>query len=276
MDAIQDRPAETGRSMSDRYLLDTNIISEIVRQGGGSVVLDRITGIGETNICTSAIVASELRYGAAKKGSELLSEKVERALRNIDIQPYAARASHTYGTLRTSLVDARGRVIGANDILIAAMPFPWRDLGHRQTLPSSRASRACGSRIGCGPAHDRPVGHTSGWAITRHLHQRHHDDGVLQVPARHRWVASGQSCRVEGAPRSMSSAAELQSVQAAIKMKGGLGKAPAPRPITVSASVATQHRDCAPFGARALPWLLRCARKDGAGSTGRRASGPPV
>lgn len=105
--------------MSDRYLLDTNIISEIVRQGGGSVVLDRITGIGEANICTSAIVASELRYGAAKKGSELLSEKVERALRNIDILPYAAGASHTYGTLRTSLERA-GRVIGANDMLIAA------------------------------------------------------------------------------------------------------------------------------------------------------------
>lgn len=105
--------------MSDRYLLDTNIISEIVRQGGGSVVLGRITGIGETNICTSAIVASELRYGAAKKGSELLSEKVERALRNIDILPYAAGASHTYGTLRTSLERA-GRVIGANDMLIAA------------------------------------------------------------------------------------------------------------------------------------------------------------
>lgn len=105
--------------MSDRYLLDTNIISEIVRQGGGSVVLGRITGIGEANICTSAIVASELRYGAAKKGSELLSEKVERALCNIDILPYAAGASHTYGTLRTSLERA-GRVIGANDMLIAA------------------------------------------------------------------------------------------------------------------------------------------------------------
>ena len=105
--------------MSDRYLLDTNIISEIVRQGVGSVVLGRITGIGETKICTSAIVASELRYGAAKKGSELLSEKVERALRNIDILPYVAGASHTYGTLRTSLERA-GRLIGANDMLIAA------------------------------------------------------------------------------------------------------------------------------------------------------------
>lgn len=105
--------------MSDRYLLDTNIISEIVRQGGGSVVLGRITGIGEAKICTSPIVASELRYGAAKKGSELLSEKVERALRNIDILPYAVGASHTYGTLRTSLERA-GRVIGANDMLIAA------------------------------------------------------------------------------------------------------------------------------------------------------------
>ncbi|MCJ2055976.1 type II toxin-antitoxin system VapC family toxin [Methylobacterium sp. J-048] len=105
--------------MSDRFLLDTNIISEIVRQGGGSVVLNRIVGVGEANICTSAIVASELRYGAEKKGSEVLLEKVERALRNIEILPYAPAASHGYATLRTAL-EREGRVIGANDMLIAA------------------------------------------------------------------------------------------------------------------------------------------------------------
>ena len=51
-----------------RYLLDTNILSELVRNPRGGVA-DRIAAVGERSICTSIIVASELRYGAAKSGS---------------------------------------------------------------------------------------------------------------------------------------------------------------------------------------------------------------
>lgn len=104
--------------MSDRFLLDTNILSEIVRQGGRSVVLGRIARVGEANICTNAIVASEMRYGVERKGSEALRDKVERALGNIEILPYPSGASHGYGILRTAL-EREGRVIGANDMLIA-------------------------------------------------------------------------------------------------------------------------------------------------------------
>ena len=55
-----------------RYLLDTNIISALVRQPRGAVA-ERITHVGEANVCTSIIVAAELRYGAAKKNSARLS-----------------------------------------------------------------------------------------------------------------------------------------------------------------------------------------------------------
>jgi len=62
-----------------RYLLDTNIVSNLVRNPRGRVA-DRIKAIGEQNICTSIIVAAELRYGTTKKASPRLSTQVEAVL----------------------------------------------------------------------------------------------------------------------------------------------------------------------------------------------------
>ena len=52
--------------MSMRFLLDANIVSDLVRHPRGRIA-DRIERVGEQQICTSIIVAAELRYGAAKK-----------------------------------------------------------------------------------------------------------------------------------------------------------------------------------------------------------------
>ena len=56
-----------------RYLLDTNVISDLVRNPQGRVA-QRIRGVGEAQVCTSIIVAAELRYGAARAigGNDLL------------------------------------------------------------------------------------------------------------------------------------------------------------------------------------------------------------
>jgi len=47
------------------YLLDTNIISDLIRNPQGKAA-KRIARAGEDNICTSIIVAAELRYGARR------------------------------------------------------------------------------------------------------------------------------------------------------------------------------------------------------------------
>jgi tRNA(fMet)-specific endonuclease VapC len=49
------------------YLLDTNIISDIIRHPTG-LPARRIEQVDPKDICTSIIVAAELRYGCAKKG----------------------------------------------------------------------------------------------------------------------------------------------------------------------------------------------------------------
>ena len=58
--------------MASTNLLDTNILSDLVRHPQGAVA-KRIAEVGEDAICTSIIVAAELRYGAVKRQSERLT-----------------------------------------------------------------------------------------------------------------------------------------------------------------------------------------------------------
>jgi tRNA(fMet)-specific endonuclease VapC len=101
-----------------RYLLDTNIVSDLVRNPAGKVA-QRIRTVGEAHVCTSIIVAAELRYGAAKKGSLRLSSQLEAVLGALEVLPFKTPADAACGLLRARLEQA-GRPIGANDLLIAA------------------------------------------------------------------------------------------------------------------------------------------------------------
>jgi tRNA(fMet)-specific endonuclease VapC len=101
-----------------RFLLDTSIVSDLVRQPKGRVAR-HIRDIGEEQVCTSIIVAAELRYGAAKKGSARLTAQLEAVLGALDVLPFEAPADTAYGLLRARL-EQSGRPIGGNDLLIAA------------------------------------------------------------------------------------------------------------------------------------------------------------
>ncbi|KAF0185694.1 MAG: putative nucleic acid-binding protein contains PIN domain [Caulobacteraceae bacterium] len=104
--------------MSARFLLDTNIVSDLVRNPQGRTSA-KIAELGEDAVATSIIVAAELRYGAAKKGSQRLAEQLETILAAMEVIPLEAPADATYGATRVAL-EAAGTPIGANDLLIAA------------------------------------------------------------------------------------------------------------------------------------------------------------
>ncbi len=104
--------------MPRRYLLDTNIISDLVRRPAGQVA-SRIAEVGEDSICTSIVVASELRYGAMKSESKQLSERIELLLSALEILPLEPPADRRYGELRHHLTQ-QGSPTGPNDLLIAA------------------------------------------------------------------------------------------------------------------------------------------------------------
>ncbi|MCK6451938.1 MAG: type II toxin-antitoxin system VapC family toxin [Alphaproteobacteria bacterium] len=112
-----------------RYLLDTNIVSDLVRNPQGRVT-SRIRQVGEANVCTSVIVAAELRYGATKRASPRLASQLEAVLAAIEVLPFETPDDVTYGRLRWQL-EADGRPIGGNDLLIAAQA-----LTHAYTIVS--------------------------------------------------------------------------------------------------------------------------------------------
>ena len=56
-------------------------------------IFDRIKEVKEQNICTSIVVAAELRYGAAKKASPRLTIQLDSILHAIDVLAFLIRAS---------------------------------------------------------------------------------------------------------------------------------------------------------------------------------------
>src|SRR6516164_8259617 len=99
-------------------MLDTNVISDLIRNPQGKAA-KRIARVGEDSICTSIIVAAELRYGCAKSGSKRLLKAVQDLLGEMSVLPFDVPADAEYGGIRSAL-EAAGRPIGSNDLLIAA------------------------------------------------------------------------------------------------------------------------------------------------------------
>ena len=101
-----------------RYLLDTNILSDLIPRPQGPIA-DRILRVGEDRICTSIIVAAELRYGALKSGSAPLNDRVSGLLASVDVLPLEPTPDQDYAEIRDHLTRT-GQLIGPNDLLIAA------------------------------------------------------------------------------------------------------------------------------------------------------------
>lgn len=100
------------------YLLDTNILSDLVRNPQGRIATC-IAQVGEKSVCTSMIVASELRFGAAKRNASKLTAQVDAILAALEVRPFDIPADREYAKLRFHLEQA-GTPIGPNDMLIAA------------------------------------------------------------------------------------------------------------------------------------------------------------
>ena len=103
------------------YLLDSNVLSEIMRNphGDAAQVFRQREADPASRLLTSIIVACEMHYGAAKKGSVPLVRRVEQALATVEVASLSAGAEEEYATLRADL-ERRGQIIGQNDMLIAA------------------------------------------------------------------------------------------------------------------------------------------------------------
>ena len=101
-----------------RRTLDTNICSYILRKHPADMV-ERFASLDRSQLWLSAIVAAELRFGAAKLDSPKFKAAVEAWLAGFDVQPWPLEATHAYARIRNALERA-GQPIGGMDLMIAA------------------------------------------------------------------------------------------------------------------------------------------------------------
>jgi tRNA(fMet)-specific endonuclease VapC len=100
------------------WMLDTNTVSQLIRQPGGSVA-QRLALLAPHSVCLSVVVACEMRFGARKKGSAVLQARVDALLAHIPVLPLDVQADAHYADIRHTLACA-GTPIGNNDLFIAA------------------------------------------------------------------------------------------------------------------------------------------------------------
>lgn len=100
------------------WLLDTNTLSDLIRNPRGALV-QRLSITEPDAVCTSIVVACELRFGAKRKGSEALTNRVEQLLASLTVLPLDEPADQHYADIRVALESA-GTPIGNHDLFIAA------------------------------------------------------------------------------------------------------------------------------------------------------------
>ena len=103
---------------AQQWMLDANILSYLIKHPAGALA-QRIARLEPDALCTSAIVACELRFGAQRKGSPSLSRKVEQLLSEITVLTLGGDVAIDYADIRFTLERA-GTPIGNHDLFIAA------------------------------------------------------------------------------------------------------------------------------------------------------------
>ncbi|MFY9260151.1 MAG: type II toxin-antitoxin system VapC family toxin [Gallionella sp.] len=98
-----------------RYLLDTNIVSHLIKQH--PAVAARLTAVPMAALCISSITEAELMFGLAKRpDAKRLHDLIHAFLQRVDVLPWDS--AECYGKVRAQLT-AGGKVLGALDLLIA-------------------------------------------------------------------------------------------------------------------------------------------------------------
>lgn len=120
-------------------MLDTNALSELVRNPHGTLA-QKLNALDPDAVCTSIVAACELRFGAQRKGSAPLSQRVEQLLQALTVLPLDTPADEHYADIRATL-ERSGPPIGSHDLFIAAharsrgMTLLTRNLREFQRVP---------------------------------------------------------------------------------------------------------------------------------------------
>ena len=105
--------------MTQRYLLDTNVISHIM-QGRESSLLARLAKLPVGQVAISSVTLAEIEYGIQRRGQPMaLRNALTQLLLHMDVLPWNATAATCYGELCSSL-ESQGINLSDFDMMIAA------------------------------------------------------------------------------------------------------------------------------------------------------------
>ncbi len=103
------------------FLLDTNIISELIKKQPNTCLLERMDDVPDASLYTASVCAMELRFGALRvPNSEALWAKIQkRILTRIQILPFSYQEAMKAAEILAVLY-ASGRPVGIEDTMIAS------------------------------------------------------------------------------------------------------------------------------------------------------------
>lgn len=106
------------------YLLDTNVLSELIRKSPAPQLLERMRSVPAYLLATSAICVMELRHGATRRGDGgvLWNRIVKEILPRVRIVPFGSLEAIRAGDLLAEL-GRLGKPLELEDVQIAATAF---------------------------------------------------------------------------------------------------------------------------------------------------------
>jgi predicted nucleic acid-binding protein len=108
------------------YCFDTDVLSAVLRKEPPLRLIRRLAQVPADEQFITSITLGELLYGASKRGSLDLAQRVRvLVLRAAAVLPFDAAAAEIYGPLRSSL-EAMGRRLDEPDLRIASIALSRR------------------------------------------------------------------------------------------------------------------------------------------------------
>lgn len=109
----------------NRGLLDTDILSEIIKGRDPTVAANATAYLGEhRQFTTSAVSVAEIVYGLRRVGREDRVLQFEASLAGTHVLAFDEAAGRLAGRINADL-ERRGLVIGMPDVMIAAIALQW-------------------------------------------------------------------------------------------------------------------------------------------------------
>ena len=109
------------------YLLDTNILSDLIRRRPNSNLLSSLRSKPSYSLFTSSICVMELRFGSAlRKDFEVFWPKIEKEIiSRVNVIPFGEREAVVAGDILAHLRKT-GQGVGIEDVFIAASAITRR------------------------------------------------------------------------------------------------------------------------------------------------------